>query len=168
MDHSIGIIGGADGPTAIFVTSSPGWINIFGLVIVILLLIPNIIYAIKHRGEKHPPVSKTALIFEQIGRYGCMLLMVFNIGLLKFGFGSIIGLLIYIFGNASLLLAYWICYIAYFKNPSEDIAILLSIIPAVIFLLSGLALRHWLLVVMAVIFAAAHIYITAQSSKNDK
>lgn len=166
MDHSIGIIGGADGPTAIFVTTSPSWINIFGLIIVILLLIPNIIYAIKHRGEKHPAVSRTALILEQAGRYACMLLMVFNIGLLKFGFGSIIGLLIYLFGNASLLIAYWICWGVYFKNPSRDIAMLLSIIPVVIFLLSGLTLRHWLLVIAAVIFGAAHIYITAGNDKS--
>ncbi len=165
MDHSIGIIGGADGPTAIFVTTSPGWINFFGLIIVVLMLIPNIIYAIKHRGEPRPSVSKAALILENIGRYGCMLLMVFNIGLIKFGFGSIIGLLIYLFGNASLLIAYWICYIAYFKKPSEDIAILLSVIPVVIFLLSGLTLRHWLLVIAAVVFAAAHIYVTNKSGK---
>ena len=165
MDHSVGIIGGADGPTAIFVTSSPGWINFFGLIIVVLLLIPNIIYAIKHRGEKQAPVSKAALILEQVGRYCCMLLMVFNIGLLKFGFGSIIGLLIYLFGNASLLLGYWICWVSYFKKPTKEIAMLLSIIPVIVFLLSGLALRHWLLVIAAVIFEAAHIYITNKNNK---
>lgn len=165
MDQSIGIIGGAYGPTAIFVTSSPGWINLFGFIIVVLMLIPNIIYAIKHRGEKHAPVNKAALILEQIGRYSCMLLMVLNIGLVKFGFGSIIGLMIYLFGNFMLLMAYWICWIAYFKKPSGEIAILLSIIPVLIFLISGLSLRHWLLVIMAVIFAGAHIYITRQNSK---
>ena len=165
MDHSIGIIGGADGPTTIFVTSSPGWINLFGLIIVILLLIPNIIYAIKHRGEPRPPVNKIALILENIGRYACMLLMVLNIGLMEFGFGSIIGLLVYLFGNASLLIAYWICYMAYLKKPSKDLSILLSIIPVIIFLLSGLALRHWLLVIAAVVFGAAHIYVTRESDK---
>ena len=165
MDHSVGIIGGADGPTAIFVTSSPGWINFFGLVIVVLMLIPNIIYAIKHRGEPRPTVSKSALILENIGRYACMLLMVFNIGLLKFGFGSIIGLLIYLFGNFMLLLAYWICWISYFKKSSEEIALLLSVIPVLIFLISGLTLRHWLLVIMAIVFGAAHIYVTKQTDK---
>ena len=165
MDHSVGIIGGADGPTSIFVTSSPGWINLFGLVIVVGRLIPNIIYAIKHRGEPRPPVSKAALILENTGRYACMLLMVFNIGLLKFGFGSIIGLLIYLFGNFMLLLAYWICWISYFRKSSDEIALLLSVIPVLIFLVSGLALRHWLLVTAAVIFGAAHIYVTKQTDK---
>ena len=165
MDQSIGIIGGADGPTAIFVTSSPGWINFFGLIIVVLMLIPNIIYAVKHRGEPRPPVNKAALILENIGRYACMLLMICNIGLVKFGFGSIIGLMIYIFGNGALLIAYWACYIPYLKKPSDDLAILLSVIPIAIFLLSGLTLRHWLLVVMAIIFGAAHIYITKQTAK---
>ena len=42
---------------------------------------------------------------------------------------------------------------------------LLSIIPVIVFLLSGLALRHWLLVIAAVIFGAAHIYITNKNNK---
>lgn len=166
MDQSIGIIGGADGPTAIFVSSSPGWINFFGLIIVVLLLIPNIIYAVKHRGEKQAPAGKAARITEQAGRYGCMLLMVLNIGLIKFGFGSIIGLLIYLFGNLSLLLAYWVCWISYFKEPSKEIAMLLSAIPVAIFLISGLALRHWLLVTAAVIFGAARIYVAKKPAEN--
>ena len=40
-------IGGADGPTAIFLAGKLGWgpFSIFGLIDVILILIPNIIYA---------------------------------------------------------------------------------------------------------------------------
>ena len=46
-------IGGADGPTSIFLAGKldMGWLNVFGLVMVILMLIPNIIYAVKFRGE---------------------------------------------------------------------------------------------------------------------
>ena len=52
MNNSISIIGGADGPTSIFLGGSLGisWLNIFGLILVVLLLVPNIIYAVK---EKH-------------------------------------------------------------------------------------------------------------------
>ena len=43
---SVGIIGGADGPTAIFITSSNNWLNIYSLIAVIALavLVAWIIY----------------------------------------------------------------------------------------------------------------------------
>lgn len=50
---SYSYIGGADGPTSIFLAGkigSFGWINVFGLIIVVLLLLPNIIYAVSHKG----------------------------------------------------------------------------------------------------------------------
>ena len=36
---SVGIIGGADGPTAIFITSGTGWLNIYSLIGLIALTI---------------------------------------------------------------------------------------------------------------------------------
>ena len=36
---SIGIIGGADGPTAIFVTSNINWLSVYGLIGVVLVTI---------------------------------------------------------------------------------------------------------------------------------
>lgn len=51
----ISIIGGSDGPTSIFLAGKVGfsWINTFGLVMVVLLLIPNIIYGFKFRNVKN-------------------------------------------------------------------------------------------------------------------
>ena len=43
---SIGIIGGADGPTAISVTSEIIWQNVFGLVAVIIVPIVTIVIAV--------------------------------------------------------------------------------------------------------------------------
>ena len=36
---SVGIIGGADGPTAIYITSGTGWLNIYSLIGLIALTI---------------------------------------------------------------------------------------------------------------------------------
>ena len=49
MQHSISIIGQADGPPSVFIAGKVGtdWLNIYGLIFVILILIPNIIYAIR-------------------------------------------------------------------------------------------------------------------------
>ena len=43
---SIGIIGGADGPTAIFVTSKINWLSVYGLigVVIVTILVALIIY----------------------------------------------------------------------------------------------------------------------------
>ena len=44
---SIGIIGGADGPTAIFVTSGTNWLSILGVIVVAILVVVLI-----HRNKK--------------------------------------------------------------------------------------------------------------------
>ena len=107
------IIGGSDGPTAVFIAGKLGmdWLNVFGLIFVILLLIPNIVYAIKFKGKKNLCTNKFMNILEQIGRYACMFLMVFNIGIAEFGFGSVDAFLIYSIGNVLLILSYWIIWI---------------------------------------------------------
>lgn len=48
---SIGIIGGADGPTAIFVTSKIHWPSVYGLIaaIIVAILIAVIIYLSKKK-----------------------------------------------------------------------------------------------------------------------
>ena len=48
---SMSYIGGADGPTSIFLAGKVGvsWINLFGLIIFLLIMIPNIIYFIKFK-----------------------------------------------------------------------------------------------------------------------
>ena len=50
-DASIGIIGGADGPTAIFVTSNIHWPSVYGLigVIIVTILVALIIYLKKKK-----------------------------------------------------------------------------------------------------------------------
>ena len=78
------VTGGADGPTSIFMAgkTGPDWINLFGLFLVVLLLIPNVIYAFKFREQENKCKNKGINILEQTGRYASMFLMVFNICLL--------------------------------------------------------------------------------------
>ena len=40
----------------------------------------------------------------------------------------------------------------------------LAVLPSCIFLLSGILLRHWLLVGFAVLFAIGHIYVTLKNA----
>lgn len=161
------IIGQADGPTSVFLAGKlgGGWINLFGLCIVIAILIPNIIYALKFKGAENKSTNKVMNVLEQIGRYGCMILLVLDIGQAGFGFSSVGAFLAYICGNGVLVLAYWIVWAVYFIKQSKWKSMALAIIPAVIFLLSGITLHHILLVIAALIFAASHIYVTWQNVK---
>lgn len=154
------IIGGADGPTSIFVTASTGWLNWFGLIIVVLMLLPNFLYAMRHKGAENQCTNRLINLAEQVGRYGCMFLMVFHIGLAETGFASITAFLVYFVGNGVLLFAYFAFWIVYAKKSSLFSALMLAILPTLLFLLSGLTTRNYLLAGLAVLFGAAHIYIT--------
>lgn len=142
-----------------------GWINFFGLIIVILIILPNIIYACKNKNNKNNCTNRIMNVLEQIGRYGCMLLMVFNIGIDKFGFNSDEAFVIWLFAIPFLLLLYWIFWLFYFKAHSIEVALALAIIPSVIFVFNGIILRHWLLIIFGVIFSVSHIYITYQNNE---
>lgn len=164
---SYGIIGGADGPTAIFLagTLDGGWINIVGLIIVVLILVPNIIYMLKFRNMENHCKNKMMNILEQSGRYASMVLMIFDIGIVEFGFASLETFLIYILGNSILLLAYWIIWGMYFIKVTRWKSMTLAIIPTAIFLISGITLSHILLVISSAIFGVGHLYITYKNAE---
>ncbi len=166
MVDNLTIIGGADGPTTVFLAGKAGdsWFNIFGLIFVVLVLIPNIIYAFKIKGQQNRCQNRFMNILEQIGRYGCMFLMVFNIGIAEFGFRSIEMFLVYLLGNLILIASYWIIWAIYFKNPSFWKQISLAVIPTIIFLLSGITMMHFLLIIFGIIFGVGHVYVTHKNA----
>ena len=56
------------------------WFNYCGLIFIAIIMAPNIVFAIKNKnGYSNTYRNKTAEILEQLGRYGCMALMTFNI-----------------------------------------------------------------------------------------
>ncbi len=168
MDY--GIIGGSDGPTAVFVAGSFGewnWINWFGVITLVLLLLPNVIYAIRNKGEKNLCTSKLLNVLEQVGRLGSMFFLIVYIGPEDgFGYDSVFALFCYIFGNFGLLLAYWICWFIYFRKPNKaGVRYALAILPSVLFLLDGLALWYMPLILFGYAFAVGHISVTHENIK---
>lgn len=138
-----------------------GWINLFGAGIVVLIIIPNVIYAVRQkRDETQAIIPKYLSVCEQVGRYGCIVLMWLPLLVWKFGFGSAEELLIYLIANGIMLLGYYLFWTRYFRKRTISIAMALAVIPTMIFLLSGILLRHWLLVIAAVLFGIAHCSIT--------
>ncbi|SFQ29173.1 hypothetical protein SAMN02910358_01426 [Lachnospiraceae bacterium XBB1006] len=104
-----------------------GWPNVWGLCIVILLLIPNIIYAIKAKGQQNQCKNKWMNCLEQVGRYGCMIFMILNFE--KMGFFSAEAFVVYMFGNILLLLSYGIIWIMFFCKKTYWKQTALAVIP---------------------------------------
>lgn len=142
-----------------------GFINFCNLLIVIIMLIPNIIYGIKTKDAEYKKVNMIVEILEQIGRYGSMILMILPIGMHEFGFPSVAEMFIYLFGNVILLVVYLVTWAFYFKKKNLSKAMVLAIAPTLIFLVTGIALRHVLLIITAVVFGITHSYITYQNNK---
>ena len=154
-----------------------GWINFVGAVIVLLMLVPNIIYAVNNKDEKNRCTNRFMNIIEQIGRYSCIVLMWMPLLIWKFGFKSVFEMVLYVIGNLLLLIAYYIVFAIYMRKKSAGLAdnmgknnvglaMALAIIPSFIFIFSGSLLRHWLLLGFAVLFAIGHIYVTWQNTRN--
>lgn len=141
------------------------WFNVFGLCFMAAIMIPNIIFAVKFQdGFENKWKNKTVELMEQIGRFGCFGLRIFNVPGTCFGWKSDRAFAVYLIGNTVLVLLYCLIWIVCFKKNSVFRAIALSVIPSVIFLFSGIISRSVLLIVSAVIFAPCHITISYKNS----
>ena len=163
--NTVGMIGGADGPTAIYLTGKVGfgWLNLFGLILVVLLLIPNMIYAVKTKNQPNRCTNRVMNLLEQVGRYGCMFFMVFPVGTAGMGFASVGAFLVYGFGNALLMVAYWTVWMLYFHKQSYWKQIALAVLPTSLFLLNGITMGHSLLILFGLVFGIGHIYVTSRN-----
>lgn len=144
-----------------------GWINIFGLVFMVIIMIPNIIFALKCKdGFGNRWENKAVEVLEQIGRYGCFAFMVINIPKTWFGWTSDEAFALYLIVDAVLVIAYCVIWAVCFKKNSVFRALSLSIIPSVIFLFSGIMSRSVFLMISALIFAPCHILISYKNARS--
>ena len=139
------------------------WFNYIGLIFVALLLIPNIIFAFKNKGEQNKQNNKVLGIFEQIGRYGSMIFMIFNIPYIVFGYYFACGQILYIAINSALMLVYYILWIIFWKKDCLAKSLLLSILPSILFIISGVLIVNIPLIAFAIIFAVFHILISVKN-----
>ena len=141
-----------------------GWINLVNAVFAVDLIVMSVL------GQKKsglPPMQsrhKLLNAFEQIGRYACLALMVLPLlpGF-KFGFSSSGAMVVWLIGALVLLL----CYTILWTKTKRGSRVLygLAIVPAVLFLVCGLLLRHWALVGVAVLFGVCHTLIVHETTE---
>ena len=142
------------------------WLNVFGLVMVAVIMIPNILFAMKCKdGFVNKWNNKSVETVEQIGRFGCFGFMIINIPGTWFGWLSDEAFAVYLVVDAVLVTLYCVIWAVCFRKSSVFRALALSIIPSVLFLFSGIMSRSILLTIAAVLFAPSHILISCQNAK---
>ena len=142
------------------------WFNLYGLVFITVIMIPNILFVIKCKeGFQNKWSNKAVEAVEQIGRFGCFSFMIINIPVACIDFISDKLFIIYLIVNALLVALYCIIWIICFKKQSVFKALSLSILPSVIFIFSGIIYRSLPLVLSAMLFAPSHILISYKNAK---
>lgn len=137
------------------------WFNYYGLAIIAIIMIPNIIFAIRNKsGLNNLYKNKTVEIFEQIGRYACFALMIFNIPYTYFNFWFDYALTVYLSVNGGLCAAYILFWIICRNRNGKLKTLSLSVIPTVIFLFSGVMLAYIPLTAFAIVFGVNHILLS--------
>lgn len=140
------------------------WVNVYGLMIISLIMIPNIIFAVKRKNEfKNSWKNKFVEVPEQIGRFGCFIFMIIAPPKLCGGFASASHLTAYLATNLSLVLIYCIIWYTYFNKNCIFRALALSALPSVIFIFSAIMTRHIPLLVFSLIFAPCHILLSVKN-----
>ena len=143
-----------------------GWLNVFGSIMIAVIMIPNIIFAIRCKeGLKNKWKNKIVEFIEQTGRFGCFIFMIVNIPGTWFGWWSDEAFAIYLIVDTTLVTAYCVIWIICFKNSSMFRALALSVIPSVLFLFSGIMSRSILLLVASILFAPSHILLSYRNAK---
>ena len=141
-----------------------GWFNYYGLAIIAIIMIPNIIFAVKCKDKfANLYINATVEVLEQIGRYGCMILMVFNIPHTYFNFWFDNALTVYLAVNGCLCVAYLVCWIVFWRKNGIARALTLSILPSLVFIFSGVMILSIPLIVVAVIFTVNHILLSCKN-----
>lgn len=142
------------------------WLNVFGLVMVAVIMIPNILFAMTCKdGFVNKWDNKSLETVEQIGRFGCFGFMIINIPGTWFGWWSDEAFAVYLVVDALLVTLYCVIWAICFRKSSVFRALALSIIPSVLFLFSGIMSRSILLTIAALLFAPSHIMLSYQNAK---
>ena len=142
------------------------WINFLGLVFISLIMVPNIVFAVRcKQGFENSYQSKAIETIEQIGRFGCFGFMIFNIPGIWFGWWSDEAFAAYLIINFILVAFYCIMWIICWNKNNLFRALVLSITPSVVFLFSGIMSRSILLIFSSLLFAPTHIFLSCKNAK---
>lgn len=141
------------------------WFNWYGLVLMGLMMVPNIFFAATHQeGFENVVRNPRMEAWEQIGRFGCFICMLITPPALCTGYWLENGVLIYRLGSVGLVGLYVLCWRLLWKKNSVAKSLILSILPSLLFFFCAIMQGHWLMLLLAAIFAFCHIWISYQNA----
>ena len=136
--------------------------NIFGLIIMVVMMTPNVLFMFLKKGDK-PTYKPTMLlnVVEQVGRYGSMLLMIVMVSYQEVSEQrEILNIIL----SAMLTVLYIWSWRVYFFKESKSLRMALSIFPTLIFISNGVLTYSIPLLVTGILFGIGHILITSKSN----
>ena len=104
-------------------------------------------------------------IAEQVGRYACFVLMVFNIPYTYFNFWCDGAFIAYLAVDGALCLIYLIFWAIFRNGKGMARALALSVTPSLVFLFSGVVLASIPLIAFALLFSVCHIWLSIKNAK---
>lgn len=145
------------------------WFNFIGLIFVVIILVPNIVFAINNKdGFQNFYQNKLVETLEQIGRFGCFVFMFLTPPFLNLGFKPSMVKTLYIIIGSVLVALYCLGWIVFRKENSVRKSLTLSVIPSVLFLENGLLSLNFPLIILSLIFAPCHILISYKNAKSQE
>ncbi len=142
-----------------------GWINWINAAAVAYLIAVNGLAARQKTAPSFRSRRRAVNWLEQTGRYGCMVFMIVPAFVEhgEFGFRSVWELLLWGGATALLLAVYGVLWR---KRAGGGTGVLygLVLVPAALFVLNGILLRHPLLLIAALLFGAFHLVVVRENT----
>ncbi len=144
----------------------PQVVNIHGLLFAVILAVPHIVFARMHTYNIKAIDNRAMLYIERVGKYVSLILMAVNIGVLELGFTSALMESFWLVSTSVMTAIYVVLWIIFFKKESKVIAYLLTLLTAVIVILSGLLQVKTLLLTAGIVYLIGELYVTAKVFKD--
>ncbi len=134
-------------------------VNVYGLLFAVILLVPHIIFAKTHRYDLRDIENRAMLYIERIGKYCSVFLMGINIGVLEEGFTSPLMEQFWFVFTSVMAVVYIILWVLLFRKTSKLTSTLITVVFAVIVIISGLLQVKTLLLTAGIIYLIGEIYV---------
>ena len=141
-------------------------VNVYGLLFAIALLIPDIWYAKTHEINRNIFDNRAMLYIERIGKYCSLFLMGINIGVLEKGFTQDIMRTFWIASVSVMTVICIVLWILCFRKAAKLTSYFLTVLTAIIFMLSGLLQVKTLLLTFGIVYLIGQLYVARKYLNN--
>ncbi len=137
-------------------------VNVYGLAFMLIMAVPHVIYARTHNYDIKSIENRGMVYIERAGKYSGAFLMAINLGVLEDGFTSDLMERFWFITVSVMMVLYILLWIFFFKTQKRSIAYALTIIAALVLMLSGLLQIKTLLLTAGVVYLIGELYVTSK------